>query len=174
MKISTMIPAGTIAVALALTACSGEAATQNEDDEAAAAATEDTAADDAAAHDASGYAEDETDGLVDAALIATLNEKLAAFHADSGQDVHIILGMTTDGADIETIAEERRTEREADALIYVAGADQALAVVGEGLDEAFTGDTEVAMIAHFEENELAEGLNAGADALIARLGNQGE
>lgn len=171
MTMSTMIPAGAIALALALTACSGEAATQNEDGEEAAEATAETEEGAAAAHDASGYAEDETDGLVDPALFAALNEKLAAFHADSGQDVHIILAMTTDGADIETVAEERRAERDADALIYVAGADQALAVVGEGLDEAFTGDTEVAMIAHFEENELAEGLNAGADALIARLGD---
>ncbi|MGJ8537386.1 MAG: TPM domain-containing protein [Parasphingopyxis sp.] len=171
MKLIHSIPAGAIGLALTLTACSGEAATADSDD----IATEETAGEPgeeaAGAHDASGYAEDETGGLIDAALIASLNEKLANFHGDSGQDIHIIAAMSTGGRDIEEVAEEMRAERGADALIYVAGADQALAIVGEGLDEAFTTDAEVAMIAHFEEDELAEGLNSGADALIARLGN---
>lgn len=164
MKLIHIIPASAIGLALALSACSGEAATAETDEAAGEGA-------DAAEHDASGYAEDATDGLIDAALIANLNEKLAGFHADSGRDIHIIAAMSTDGRDIEEVAEEMRAERSADALIYVAGADQALAIVGEGLDEAFTTDAEVAMIAHFEEDELAEGLNSGADALIARLGN---
>lgn len=175
MKLIHSIPAGAIGLTLALTACSGEAATADSSDAAAEDTAEDTAAEPgeegAADHDASGYAEDETGGLIDPALIASLNAKLAGFHGDSGQDIHIIAAMSTGGRDIEQVAEEMRAERGADALIYVAGADQALAIVGEGLDEAFTTDAEVAMIAHFEENELAEGLNAGADALIARLGN---
>jgi uncharacterized membrane protein YgcG len=169
MKLTHIIPASAIGLALTLSACSGEAAT-TETDEATEESVGETA-DAAAEHDASGYAEDETGGLIDAGLIASLNEKLAGFHADSGRDIHIIAAMTTDGRDIEDVAEEMRAERSADALIYVAGADQALAIVGEGLDEAFTTDAEVAMIAHFEEDELAEGLNSGADALIARLGN---
>jgi len=173
MKLIHTIPAGAIGLALSLSACSGEAATAQSGD--AAEAAEDTAPEEMAEavidHDAATYAEDATGGLVDAGLIASLNEKLASFHADSGHDIHIIAGMSTEGRDIEEVAEEMRAERSADALIYVAGADQALAIVGEGLDEAFTTDAEVAMIAHFEEDELAEGLNSGADALIARLGN---
>lgn len=166
MKLIPIIPASAIGLALALSACSGEAATADED------ATAETADDDAAPeHDTAGYAEDATDGMVDAGVMTGLNEKLASFHSDSGHDIHVITAMTTDGRDIEEVAEEMRTERGADALIYVAGEDQALAIVGEGLDDAFTGDAELAMIAHFEENELAEGLNSGVDAIIARLSN---
>ncbi|RED16809.1 TPM domain-containing protein [Parasphingopyxis lamellibrachiae] len=172
MKLIHSIPAGAIGLALTLTACSGEAATADSDDMATEEAVDESGEEAAAVeHDTSGYAEDATGGLIDAALIASLNEKLAGFHGDSGRDIHIIAAMSTDGRDIEEVAEEMRAERGADALIYVAGADQALAIVGEGLDEAFTTDAEVAMIAHFEEDELAEGLNSGADALIARLGN---
>jgi uncharacterized membrane protein YgcG len=170
MKLIHIIPAGTISLALALAACSGDAATAETEDTAEEAAGE-TAEDAAPEHDATGYAEDATGGLIDAALISSLNEKLAGFHTDSGRDIHVIAAMSTEGRDVEEVAEEMRIEREADALIYVAGADQALAIVGEGLDEAFTTTAEVAMIAHFEEDELAEGLNSGTDALIARLGN---
>lgn len=170
MKLIHTFPATAIGLALALSACSGEAAT-SEDDAATEEAASDTAEDTAAEHVASGYAEDATGGLIDAALIASLNEKLASYHGESGHDIHIIAAMSTEGRDVEEVAEEMRVERGADALIYVAGADQALAIVGEGLDEAFTSTAEVAMIAHFEEDELAEGLNSGADALIARLGN---
>lgn len=173
MKLIHTIPASAIGLALALSACSGEAATAQSDeaaDDVTADGTPEEAIEDAAA-DHAGYAEDETGGLIDAGLIASLNEKLASFHTDNGHDIHIIAAMSTEGRDAEEVAEEMRVERGADALIYVAGADQALAIVGEGLDEAFTTDAEVAMIAHFEENELAEGLNSGADALIARFGS---
>lgn len=178
MKLIHTIPASAIGLALALSACSGDAATAQSDEAAddvtaggvTAGGAPEEAIEDAAA-DHAGYAEDATGGLIDPGLIASLNEKLASFHADSGHDIHIIAAMSTEGRDAEEVAEEMRVERGADALIYVAGADQALAIVGEGLDEAFTTDAEVAMIAHFEENELAEGLNSGADALIARFGS---
>lgn len=160
-----------VGLALALTACSGEAGAQAEDTDMEEAA--DTAPDEtpetAVDHDATAYAEDDTGGQIGAEIVDPLNERLAAFHAESGRDVHVILAMTTEGRDIETVAEEARAEREADALIYVAGADQALAIVGDGLDDGFTGDTELAMIAHFEENRLVDGLNAGVDAVTARL-----
>lgn len=166
MKLTQTLPASVIGLALSLSACSGEAATSQSDD-----ATEETVDEAASDHDATSFAEDQTGGLVSAELLSSLNEKLAGFHTDSGSDVHLITALTTDGRDIEEVAEEMRVERGADALIYVAGADQALAIVGEGLEEAFTTETELAMIAHFEEDELVEGLNAGADAVIARLGN---
>ncbi|MEM8697378.1 MAG: TPM domain-containing protein [Pseudomonadota bacterium] len=171
MKLTQTIPAATIGLVLALTACSGEAATQESEETTAETADQAASEDAAPDHEATNYAEDETGGLIDAAIVAGLNEKLMAFHGNSGRDVHVVLGMTTDGRDVEEVAEEMRAEREADALIYVAGADQALAIVGEGLEEGFTSETELAMIAHFEEDELAEGLNAGADAVIAALGN---
>lgn len=169
MKLTPTLPAIVLGLALSLSACSGEAATTQSDDDAEA--TEETVEEAASEQDASSFAEDQTGGLVSVELLSSLNEKLAGFHTDSGSVVHLITAMTTDGRDIEEVAEEMRTEREADALIFVAGADQALAIVGEGLDEDFTSETELAMIAHFEEDELVEGLNAGADALIARLGN---
>ena len=162
------LPAAAIGSALILAACSeGEATAQAEDSESAA---EDASAATPEVHDAAGYAEDETGGLIDAAIVEELNTKLVSYHASSGRDVHVVLGMSTDGRDVEEVAEEMRAEREADALIFVAGSDQALAIVGEGLDETAVTDAEVAMIAHFEENELSEGLNAGVDAVIADLG----
>lgn len=172
MKFMSTIPAAAIGSALILAACSeGEATAQAEDSEAAAEDSE-AAAEDAEAevHDAAGYAEDETGGLIDAAIVEELNTKLLSYHVSSGRDVHVVLGMSTDGRDVEEVAEEMRAERDADALIYVAGSDQALAIVGEELDATVAGDAEVAMIAHFEENELSEGLNAGVDAIIANFG----
>ena len=169
MKFMSTIPAAAIGSALILVACSeGEATAQAEDSEAAAEDASDNA--EAEVHDAAGYAEDETGGLIDAAIVEELNTKLLSYHVSSGRDVHVILGMSTDGRDVEEVAEEMRAERDADALIYVAGSDQALAIVGEELDATAANDAEVAMIAHFEENELSEGLNAGVDAIIANLG----
>lgn len=168
MKFMSTLPAAAISAALVLAACSeGEATAQADDSESAA---EDASAATPEVHDAAGYAEDETGGLIDAAIVEELNTKLVSYHASSGRDVHVVLGMSTDGRDVEEVAEEMRAEREADALIFVAGSDQALAIVGEGLDETAVTDAEVAMIAHFEENELSEGLNAGVDAVIADLG----
>lgn len=162
----TLIICGTaLAMTLLLSACSGEAATADAENTASQEATS-TAED----HDATAYVEDETGGLVDAAIVEALNAKLTTHHDESSRDIYIILGTTTEGRDVETVAEEMRAERGADALIYVAGSDRALAIVGDGLDEAFTDETENAMVAHFEVNELADGLNAGADAVIARFG----
>lgn len=166
MKSSRTLSIAMIGLALSVTAC-GEEAAEAQADETVAEAPEESAA----AHDASAYAEDETGGQVNPALLTALNERLDSFHADSGKDLHIILSMTTDGADVETVAEEARAERDADALIYVAGQDQVLAIVGDGLSEDFITTTELAMIAQFEENNLADGLNLGVDAVIAELGN---
>ena len=66
-------------------------------------------------------------------IVEELNTKLLSYHVSSGRDVHVVLGMSTDGRDVEEVAEEMRAERDADALIYVAGSDQALAIVGEEL-----------------------------------------
>lgn len=167
MRMIGMLPGAGIGFALALAACSGEADAQAED-AAAEDVSEAGAETGAEGHDGV-YAEDETGGQVGADIVDPLNETLADFHAESGRDVHLILAMSTEGRDVEAVAEEQRAARDADALIYVAGADQALAIVGQDLEAAFTGDTELAMIAHFEENELAEGLTIGVDAVIARL-----
>ncbi|QLC22966.1 hypothetical protein HFP51_12685 [Parasphingopyxis sp. CP4] len=168
MKFMSTLPAAAISAALILAACSeGEATAQAEDSESAA---EDASEETPEVHDAAGYAEDETGGLIDAAIVEELNTKLLSYHASSGRDVHVVLGMSTDGRDVEEVAEEMRAERDADALIYVAGSDQALAIVGEALGDTAVGEAELAMIAHFEENELSEGLNAGIDAVIADLG----
>lgn len=159
-----LFPSGAaIGFALALAAYSGEAGAQAEE-----VAAEAPAESEAESHDGM-YVEDETGGRVGADIVDPLRETLAAFHAESGRDVHLVLAMSTEGRNVEEVAEASREARDADALIYVAGADQALAIVGPDLDATFTGDTELAMIAHFEENELAEGLAMGVDAVIERL-----
>ncbi|WP_299321500.1 hypothetical protein [Parasphingopyxis sp.] len=169
MKVHNLLPGGAIAAVIALTACSGEAGAQAEDTDMEAG---DTATDEMPAEEeATTYAEDETGGQINPDLVEALNGKLADFHAESGRTVHLILAMTTGERDVEALAEAERAARDADALIYIAGADQALAIVGGDLDERFTTVTELTMVDHFEENRLAEGLNSGVDAVIAELGN---
>lgn len=118
------------------------------------------------------YAED-FGGLIDAALIAELDRKLRDFQAESGVYVHLEIRptMAPHDEDVEEAADMWRILRNADAMIYVVGDDEMLAIVGEELDETFTTETERAMIAHFEAGRLSEGLNAGVDAVIAELGN---
>ena len=82
----------------------GEATAQAEDSEAAAEDASDDA--EAEVHDAAGYAEDETGGLIDAAIVEELNTKLLSYHVSSGRDVHVVLGMSTDGRDVEEVAED--------------------------------------------------------------------
>lgn len=167
MKFRTILPAAAVGLALSLAACGqGEEATAD-DTEATEVAPEGEAAE---AAEPAAYTEDLTGGRIDAAVLAELNGKLTEFHGSSGKSVFVITTLTTEGRDIDEVANEMRAERNADALILVAGQDQALAIVGEGIDGTVIDETEAAMIARFEENDLAGGLNLGADAVIAQLG----
>ncbi|QLC25950.1 hypothetical protein HFP57_13565 [Parasphingopyxis algicola] len=167
-------PIAITGMALALAACSGSA---GGDAEAAGAATVDEAA----------VAEDGREGpidyvkdigLLEEGMDAQLNERLAAFHAETGHEVHIAVILSTDDTDIEQKAAEMVGERgigAGGALILIAAADEAIAIVPatgahEALTREFTDATESEMAAHFDAGEVSEGFDSAVDALTARLG----
>lgn len=163
-------PIAVAGMALALAACSGDA---GGDAEAAEAATVDAAAD--ARDESIDYVKDI--GLLEDGMDAELSERLAAFHEETGHEVHIAVILSTDDTDIEEKAAEMIAERgigAGGALILIAAADEAIAIVpAPGADDVltreFTDATESEMAAHFDAGEVSDGFNGAVDALTARF-----
>ena len=159
--------------ALALGACS----------DSGDAVADDIAAPDEAAEDAGQQAEPieyvKDIGLLEDGFGDTLNARLAAFHEESGHEVHMAVILTTDGQDIEDKAAEMIAERNISdngALILIAAADENIGIVpasgtANALDSAFTDATEAAMAAQFDAGNINDGFNEAVDAIIARLTN---
>jgi uncharacterized membrane protein YgcG len=158
-------------MALALAACSGDA---GGDAEATQTAAVDAAAE--AREESIDYVKDI--GLLTDGMDAELSERLAAFHAETGHEVHIAVILTTDDTDIEQKATEMVVERgigAGGALILIAAADEAIAIVpAPGAEQALTPEfidaTETEMAARFDAGEVSDGFNGAVDALTARLG----
>jgi uncharacterized membrane protein YgcG len=154
--------ASTLALSLALAACGGG-------DDAAEA---DTA--EAEAHDPTGYASDLTGDLTDEIGpdgLGGLNEQLAGHHSDSGNDVHILVVGSTNGEPVASAAAIARASGDSDALIYIAAGDQAIAVVGEGIDEAEGDAVAASMVEHFDSDDIGGGFTAGIDGTLAAMSN---
>lgn len=165
-----------VSTALALAACSGgdanetsgEAATSEEGSqdsaEAAARTTEPIE-----------YVKDI--GLLEDGFGDTLNARLAAFHEESGHEVHIAVILTTDDQDIEEKAADMIAERgisDNGALILIAAADEHIGIVPASgtaatLDAEFTDATEAAMATKFDDGDVTDGFNGAVDAIIERL-----
>ena len=169
-KLGFILSAG---AALALAGCNdtGEAIADE------TVATEDTASGDAQSAEPIEYVKDI--GLLEDGFGDTLNARLAAFHEESGHEVHMAVILTTDGQDIEDKAAEMIAERNISdngALILIAAADEHIGIVpasgsANTLDSAFTDATEAAMAAQFDAGNINAGFNEAVDAIIARLTN---
>lgn len=167
---------GLIAVAtaaLALAACSnGEAGETTAD-----TSTEETAAEEGAAGAAEPIEYVKDIGLLEDGFGDALNERLAAFHAESGHELRIAVILTTDDQDIEEKAAEMIAANGISndgALILIAAADEHIGIVpasgtADLLDAEFTDATETAMAAQFDAGDVTSGFNGAVDAIIARL-----
>lgn len=168
-KMGLIIAAGT---ALTLAACSGEV---TGDADTAEAATDEAAAPEEAGTETIEYVKDI--GLLEDGMGEELRARLAAFHEESGHEVHIAVILTTDDQDIEEKAAEMIAERgisDNGALILIAAADEHIGIVpaagtSEALTREFTDATEAEMARRFDASEVADGFNGAVDAIIERL-----
>jgi uncharacterized membrane protein YgcG len=118
-------------------------------------------------------------GLLEDGFGEALSERLAAFHEESGHEVHIAVILTTDDQDIEEKAAEMIAERgisDNGALILIAAADEHIGIVpasgsADALDTEFTEATEAEMARQFDTGDVTQGFNGAVDAIIERLGS---
>ncbi len=165
-RLSTTIISATAAV---LAACSADADTVQEEAEDPRAEYEA----EAAAHGANNYALD-LGRTLDIEAVGALNERLAAIHAETGHVIHVATLASIGERDVRAVGQEMLDGSGADVLILVAPSDQALTIVGEGLDDEFVVQTGGAMVARFREDDMAGGINVAIDAVANRLANPPE
>lgn len=159
-----MITTAAAVLSLGLAACGGG---ETADDQTEATETEGT--EEAEAVRPEHFFVDEA-GVVNEAEVAAVEERLGALFDQTGKIALITVIRSTDGQDIEEAANAQLAESGADAMILIAGGDQALAIVGEGLDAEGATAAEQAMVDAFDNNQLGDGFAAGTDFLVAQLG----
>ncbi|MEM8697379.1 MAG: TPM domain-containing protein [Pseudomonadota bacterium] len=116
-------------------------------------------------------------GLLEDGMGEELTARLAAFHGESGHDVHIAVILTTDNQDIEERAAEMIGERGISAngaLILIAAADENIGIVpapgvADAMPRDFTDATEAEMARNFDAGDITDGFNGAVDAIIERL-----
>ena len=143
------------ALSMAVAGCSGEADTA--DGEAGAEEATEEAEHGEYIVDESGQLADE----IGAEAIANVNERLASKHEESGRDIHILIVDSTNGEDINAVAEAARTERDADAMILIAVNEQNIGVVGENIDAQEGEGAANAIITAFDNGNFENGMMNG-------------
>jgi uncharacterized membrane protein YgcG len=154
-----------IALSLGLAACGGGTTAADETEATETTETEATRPD--------AFFIDEA-GFVDEGEIGPVSERLGTLFDETGKIALVVAIRTTEDQDIEEAANAMLAERGADALILIAGEDEALAIVGEGIDPEEAALAEQAMIDGFDNGDLAGGFAAGVDFLVAQLGAAGD
>lgn len=89
-------------------------------------------------------------------MMEAINVRLAAYFAETGNNVQILIVDTTEGEDMGTVATAAMAEAGSDAMIYIAAGDQEIGVVGEGID-ADEGEQIANNMADAFDNENFEG-----------------
>lgn len=125
--------------------------------------------------DPSDYFEDRT-GRMDSEIGDNAGERLAAFDADSGHDVHIVAVVSVDG-DISAEADRMFDQRGIDAdgaLILISAMDESISIVAGSeisgrLDDRFRTETIETMIERFDAGDFGGGINGAIDAIVDEL-----
>lgn len=163
-KITTII--GVAGFGLALAACSGASDTAETAEENQAAEEAETAPE--------SFVVDQTGELSEELgpeMLTGVNERLAAHYSETGNNVQILIVDTTNGADIAETATAAMEEAGSDAMIYIAGGDQAIGVVGTGIDEAEAEGVVETMVSAFDNGNFEAGFSDGIAATADAMSN---
>lgn len=155
------------AMSTALIGCSGEA--DSSDAEGSEAAATEEAAEEA---EHAGYITDETGQLTEEigpAAMANITERLESTHSETGFDIQVLIIDSTNGEDSEAAAAAARSERNADALIFIAAGDQQVAVVGENIDAQEGNGAANAITTAFDNGNFENGLLNGIMATAMHM-----
>lgn len=155
----------TAGLGLALAGCSAG-------EDAAEPAEESVEAEEAAAPEV--FAVDQTGEIAEELgpdMLSGVNEQLATHFAETGSNVQILIVDTTNGGDIGAAATAAMEEAGADAMIYIAVGDQAIGVVGEGIDENEANGAVQAMVNAFDNDNFENGFSNGITATTSAMSN---
>ena len=156
---------GAAGLSMALAACS--------DGEEAAEATEETAEAEAEAEAVEEFIVDRTGQLAGelGATMDAVNTRLAAYFAETGNNMQILIVDTTEGGDIGEAATAAMGEAGSDAMIYVAAGDQRIGVVGEGIDAGEGEQIASDMAEAFDNEDFDAGFMNGIEATATAMSN---
>jgi len=111
-------------------------------------------------------------GLFSAATVASLNQKIGDFHAQTGKEVVVVTVPSLNGASVQDAAQQTFAQEQVNGiLIFLAKAEQKDGIIGDRASTQFFpagtfDDIRADMRGYFQNGDYDQGIVAGVNAVL--------